>query len=139
MDSLSTTMTLVILLLIIVLFVAVSFSNKKISSTKKEGILQKLKELELTIQGLESASRRDAVIKLDNLLAKSLQYYFHNSESCGYNLKKSSKLFKKKELDDIWSAHKIRNDVVHDDYEVTVDEALKLYNIYKFSIKKILK
>ena len=31
--------------------------------------------------------RRDAIIKLDNLLSKALQVYFKNTSSCGDNLK----------------------------------------------------
>jgi hypothetical protein len=139
MDQMSLILTIVIILLILVLFGAVSLANKKVDLSKKESIKKKLLELEIPIQSLEASSRRDAIIKLDNLLTKSLQYYFNNSESCGFNLKKSNRLFKKKELDDIWYAHKVRNDIVHNDYEVKSDEALKLYNIYKFSIRKILK
>ena len=132
-------MTVFILLLIVALFLAVSYGNKKLDKTKKEEVLKRLQELEVGIQSLDSATRRDSVIKLDNLLSKSLQYYFNNSDTCGDNLKKSGKIFKKKELDELWEVHKIRNIVVHDDYEVKEDEALDIYNTYKFSIKKILK
>lgn len=132
-------MTVVVLFLVIILFLAVSFSNKKVNSTKKLDILNRLKELELHVQSLDSAARRDSIIKLDNLLTKALQYYFHNTDSCGDNLKKSSRIFKKKELDDIWEAHKIRNDIVHDDYDISQDEAQGVFNKYNFSIRKILK
>lgn len=132
-------MTVFVLLLIIALFLAVSFGNKKLDKTKKEEIIKRLKELEVNIQSFDSAIRRDSVIKLDNLLSRSLQYYFNNSDTCGDNLKKSGKIFKKKELDELWEVHKIRNIVVHDDYEVKEDEALEIFNTYKFSIQKILK
>ena len=132
-------MTIVILLLIVVLFLAVSFANKKIDTSRKVEILNKLKELEIHIQSLDSSVRRDSVIKLDNLLAKSLQYYFNNTNTCGDNLKKSSSIFKRKELDELWSVHKIRNDIVHNDYDIDQEEAINVFNIYKFSINKILK
>lgn len=139
MDSTSIVMTIIILFLIILLFLAVSFANKKIDTTKKTDILNKLKDLELSIQSMEGAVRRDTVVKLDNLLARALQYYFNNSNTCGDNLKKSNKIFKKKELDDIWEVHKIRNNIVHHDEDIDQDEALRVFNIYNFSIKKILK
>ncbi len=139
MDTTTIIMTAFILLLIVALFGAVSFGSKKLDKTKRDDILKKLQELEVSVQSLDSAIRRDSVIKLDNLLAKSLQYYFNNSNTCGDNLKKSGKIFKKKELDDLWEVHKIRNLVVHDDYEVKEEEALNIYSTYKFSIKKILK
>jgi len=139
MDTTTIIMTVFVLLLIIALFLAVSFGNKKLDKTKKEEIIKRLKELEVNIQSFDSAIRRDSVIKLDNLLSRSLQYYFNNSDTCGDNLKKSGKIFKKKELDELWEVHKIRNIVVHDDYEVKEDEALEIFNTYKFSIQKILK
>lgn len=139
MDTTTIIMTVFVLLLIIALFWAVSFGNKKLDKTKKEEVLKRLQELEVSIQSLDSAIRRDSVIKLDNLLTKSLQYYFNNADTCGDNLKKSGKIFKKKELDKLWDAHKVRNLVVHDDYEVKEDEALDIYSTYKFSIRKILK
>ncbi len=139
MDTTTIIMTVFVLLLIIALFLAVSFGNKRLDKTKKEEVLKRLQELEVSIQSLDSAIRRDSVIKLDNLLTKSLQYYFNNSDTCGDNLKKSGKIFKKKELDKLWDAHKVRNLVVHDDYEVKEDEALDIYSTYKFSIRKILK
>jgi len=139
MDSTSIIMTVTILLLIVILFLAVSFANKKIDNTKKVDILNKLKDLGLHIQSLDGAVRRDSVVKLDNLLTKALQYYFHNTDTCGDNLKKSNRVFKKKELDDLWNAHKTRNNIVHNDYDISQEEALKIFNIYNFSIKKILK
>jgi uncharacterized protein YutE (UPF0331/DUF86 family) len=131
--------TVVILLLIGLLFLVTSLASKKFDSDKREEIYKRLRELEISAQSLEDAVRRDTVVKLDNLLARSLQLYFSNKDLCGDNLKKASSIFKKKEYNDIWQAHKIRNRVVHDDYEVDASEAIELYNTYKLSIKKILK
>ncbi|MBP8979077.1 hypothetical protein KBG23_01180 [Candidatus Dojkabacteria bacterium] len=131
--------TVTIIALIAVLFVVVSFSSKKIDKSKKESIYKRLKELELGMNSLDSSVRRDTVVKLDNLLSKSLQIYFGNKGLCGDNLKKANFLFKKKEYNDIWEAHKIRNKVVHDDYEVDASEGIELYNTYKLSIERILK
>lgn len=131
--------TVTIIALIAVLFVVVSFSSKKIDKSKKESIYKRLKELELGMNSLDGSVRRDTVVKLDNLLSKSLQIYFGNKGLCGDNLKKANFLFKKKEYNDIWEAHKIRNKVVHDDYEVDASEGIELYNTYKLSIERILK
>lgn len=138
MDN-SVIFTIIILLLLIILFVAVSLGNKRVSITKKKHILTKLEELRLTSSSQESSVRRDSIIKLDNLLSKSLQYYFKNSNLCGENLKIASKIFKKKEYNDLWDVHKIRNRIVHDDYDITQQEAENVYGIYKMSILKILK
>ncbi len=130
--------TILILLMVTVLFVLASVNSKRISTTKKNEITKKLIELSMSIQSNESAVRRDAIIKLDNLLAKALQYYYKNSNLCGDNLKRAKNLFKKKEYNELWEVHKIRNEIVHNDYEVDIEEAQEMYNTYKFSISRIL-
>ena len=138
MDN-SVIFTIIILLLLVVLFVAVSLGNKKVSLARRKKILVRLEQLRLTSASPESSVRRDSIIKLDNLLSKALQYYFKNSNLCGENLKLASKIFKKKEYNDLWEVHKIRNRIVHDDYDIGEQEAKDAYNIYKMSILKILK
>jgi len=68
--------TIVILALISILFIVVSLANKKIDKSKKNEMYDKLKELEMGMHSLDGAIRRDTVVKLDNLLSKSLQIYF---------------------------------------------------------------
>ncbi|HOV34488.1 MAG TPA: hypothetical protein PLS56_00650 [Candidatus Dojkabacteria bacterium] len=132
-------LTILILILIAILFVVVYLNQKTISKAKAKQILTKLNDLQMDIMSNESSVRRDAVIKLDNLLAKSLQYYYNNSLPCGDNLKKAKNIFKKKEYNDIWEVHKIRNNIVHNDYDIPQEEARKVYNTYKLSIIKIIK
>lgn len=134
----SVILSVTILLLIVVLFVLVSLNNKKVDGKKREKIIKEAYSLKKAVVSDELAVRRDAIIKLDNLLSKSLQLYFRNDFSCGENLKMASKLFKKRAYDRLWNAHKLRNKVVHDDYAVSKDEAKKAHEVYKDSIIKIL-
>jgi uncharacterized protein YutE (UPF0331/DUF86 family) len=127
-----------ILLLIIVLFVLVSINSKKIDRKKRERLVKEVYGLEKSIRSDELAIRRDAIIKLDNLLSKSLQLYFNNDLSCGDNLKKADSLFRKREYNTLWDTHKLRNKVVHDDYAVSKEEAQRAFGVYKRSIIKIL-
>lgn len=131
--------TIIIILLIVVLFALVSLSEKNISKNKRTKILKRLEELQSGCFNEQESIRRDSIIKLDNLLSKTLQYYYNNTLSCGENLKKAVKIFKKNEYNDLWDVHKIRNSIVHDDRGITLDEAKKVYNTYKISILKILK
>ncbi len=132
-------LSIIILLLIAVLFVMVSINTKKIDQKKREKIIKELYSLEKSINSEEIAVRRDAIIKLDNLLSKSLQLYFKNDSSCGENLKSAEKIFRKREYNRLWEAHKMRNKVVHDDYTVSKEEAREAFQIYKISVNKILK
>jgi uncharacterized protein YutE (UPF0331/DUF86 family) len=117
----------------------VSLNTKKIDQKKREKLIKELYSLEKSINSEELAIRRDAIIKLDNILSKSLQLYFRNDASCGENLKSAEKIFRKREYNRLWDAHKIRNRVVHDDYAVSKEDARKALQIYKLSVNKILK
>lgn len=131
--------TLIILILVIILFVAVYFGSKKIDSSKRSEIIKRLGGLELSVSSLEVSVRRDAIVQLDNLLSKSFQMKYNNTSSCGDNLKRAKNLFPKKEYDSLWDVHKIRNNIVHSDYEIEQDDTEKAFHIYKSSIIKILK
>lgn len=132
-------LSIVILLLIVILFVMVSLNTKKIDQKKREKLIKELYSLEKSINSEELPVRRDAIIKLDNILSKSLQLYFKNDSSCGENLKSADKIFRKREYNRLWEAHKIRNRIVHDDYAVSKEDAHKALQIYKLSVNKILK
>ena len=132
-------LSIIILLLIAALFVMASLNTKKIDKKKREKLIKELYSLEKSINSDELAIRRDAIIKLDNILSKSLQHYFGNDASCGENLKSAKKIFRKREYNNLWEAHKIRNRIVHSDYAVSKEEARKVLQIYKLSISKILK
>lgn len=131
--------TVMILLLIIILFAAVYLSSKRIDATKRAEILNKVDELKMATGSLEGSVRRDAIVKLDNLLSKSLQLKYNNTSTCGDNLKKAKDLFSRKDYDNLWSVHKIRNNIVHNDYEISEAEAQEAYSVYKSNIIKILK
>ena len=94
---LTTALTAIILLLIGVLFFLVYIAQKNISRGKAKKLLQRLEQLQAGALSSEMSVRRDTVIKLDNLLSKSLQYYFNNTDMCGDNLKLAKKIFRRNE------------------------------------------
>jgi hypothetical protein len=110
-------LTIVVLVLIAMIFVLSAINSKKKNFRKKDRLLA----------------------RLDNLLAQSFNYRYSNSLSCGENLKKSSKLFRKDTYQNLWDVHKLRNDVVHNNRSISKEEAQKSYHIYKLCIKQILK
>ena len=138
MDS-SVIITITILSLTLLLFLFAYINSKKIPLKRKEKIYSTLDELEIQINSSEVYARRDAYIKLDNLLNKALQLKYSNTLNCGENLKLAKKLFQKKSYQDIWDIHKIRNEIVHNDRNVSIEEGKSAYKVYKLSIKKILK
>lgn len=136
--TITTIITIVILLLVVVLFVMARLNSKRIPKKKKENILSKLEEIKIQVKSEDVYARRDSIIKMDNLLSKALQIRYKNELNSGENLKLAKNLFRKDTYQDIWDAHKLRNEIVHNDKDIEYDDAVKAYNIYKIAITKIL-
>jgi len=131
--------TILILIAIAVLFLMVASGTKKERQKSISRMLNSLEALKAGASSDDLARRRDTVIKLDNILSKALQYRLSNTKLCGDNLKLVSKRFKRAEYDKLWEAHKLRNRIVHDDLDVSENEAQEAYKIYNMSIHRILK
>lgn len=134
-----TVITIVILLLICILFLVAYLNSKKIPVAKKEKVFERLKEVKMQIDSREVYARRDSLIRLDNLLGKALNIRYNNENSCGDNLKIAKKLFSKREYQQLWDVHKLRNQVVHNDVDISQGETEEAYKIYKMGINKILR
>lgn len=130
--------TIIILLLISILFILAYINSKRIPQRKKDQIYEKLEEIHIQVKSTEVYARRDAVIKLDNLLGKAFNIRYNNNNSCGDNLKIAKGLFDRKLYQRLWDAHKTRNEIVHKDRDISFSEAEDIYRIYKLGIKHIL-
>lgn len=131
-------LTVLILILIAILFLMARINSLKVPSKRKNKIYSKLDDLKIQIEDDDIYARRDAIIKLDNLLSKALQIRYKNDSSCGDNLKLAKKLFHRDKYQEIWDIHKIRNEIVHKDKEIGYDTAQRAYKVYKMAINKIL-
>lgn len=132
-------LTVIILALISIMFIFASINSKRVPEKKKEKILEKLDELKTQSESDELIERRDVVIKLDNLLTKSLQLRYKNDNNCADNLIQAKSLFLKKQYQEVWDIHKLRNNIVHKDYELSRLESQNAYKIYKMTINKLLR
>jgi hypothetical protein len=131
--------TILILIAVAVLFIMVASGTRKERQKSISRMLNSLEALKAGASSDDLARRRDTVIKLDNILSKALQYRLGNTKLCGDNLKLINKRFKRTEYDRLWEAHKLRNRIVHDDLDVSENEAEEAYKIYNMSIHRILK
>jgi uncharacterized protein YutE (UPF0331/DUF86 family) len=132
-------LTIIILTVIALLFFLAFLNTKQIPTKKKNKIYERLSLLKEQVNSEDLFARRDAIIKLDNLLNKSFQIKYKNDKSCGDNLKLSKKLFNKRNYQELWDIHKLRNEIVHKDTEVTKGQAQEAYRVYKMGINKLLK
>ena len=131
--------TIVILVALCLLFLLAAINNRKKTFKKRARMLRDLQDLKVGAYSSNPSERITAIIKLDNLLAKALQYRFSNEKNCGENLKLARKLFSRSIYEKIWQIHKLRNQVVHDDISITEEKMREAYRIYNLSINKILK
>ena len=131
--------TICLLFLVVVLFLLASSPRKRVSASKKAELYQDFAKLYSSAVSDNPSVRRDAFIKMDNILSKALQAYYSNNETCGTNLKSAKKVFPKKEYEKIWEVHKLRNDIVHKDADVSKEESSKAFNVYKMSLVTLLK
>ncbi len=127
---------LVILIFVIVILIHIN-DSKTINTKIRNRILKDLKHIEKLIETKNPLVYRDALIRLDSLLSKSLQTRFKNKKSCGENLKQAD-FFDKKFYDRIWEVHKLRNEVVHEDKEVNLSDLQNSFKIIRKAIDKIL-
>ena len=121
--------TIITLSLVAILFVLAAANSRRVPKRKRENLYKKLDGLKEQISSDDLFARRDAVIKLDNLLSKALQIRYNNQKSCGDNLKQAGKLFRKDKYQEIWDVHKLRNEIVHKDAEVSKEEVESAYKI----------
>ncbi|MCD4756413.1 hypothetical protein K8R20_02250 [bacterium] len=132
-------LTIITLSMVALLILFSRLNSSKSIARRKSTILKKLVELKPHTESENDYERKDAIIRLDNMLAKALNHKYRNSSSCGFNLKKANKLFRKDTYQKLWDVHKLRNEIVHKDELVTLKESKKAYHIYKLCITRILK
>lgn len=89
---------------------------------------------------LETGKRDEyklAVIEADSLLDSTLQKMGYQGETMGDRLKQLSSVILPN-LDQVWEAHKIRNNIVHDpDYKLSLDEAKRVLGIYESALRDL--
>jgi len=135
----SVIITIVILVALCLLFLLAAINNRKKTFKKRARMLRDLQDLKVGAYSSNPSERITAIIKLDNLLGKALQYRFNNEKNCGENLKLARKLFSRPIYEKIWQIHKLRNQVVHDDISISEEKMQEAYRIYNLTINKILK
>jgi hypothetical protein len=128
---------LVVFLLLVGLVIYLNNTNK-VDSAIKQRIWADLLQVKAMVETKNSLIYRDILIRLDSLLSKALKLYYKNSESCGTNLKQARDLFNNDEYNKIWKVHKLRNQVVHENKEISSSELMESYSIISSAIKKLL-
>lgn len=98
------------------------------------------KQWEKIIDRLETGREAEyklAVIEADGFLDDILEKMGYKGETMGDRLKQLSSIILPN-LDEVWEAHKIRNNIVHDpDYRLTLEQAKRTLEIYEKSLRDL--
>lgn len=117
------------------LFNAVEFFTYKPYGVKKAG-----KQWDKTKKRLESGLDSEyklAIIEADSMLDDVLKRIGHKGETLGERLKQLTPDLLSS-INDVWEAHKIRNNIVHDpDYKLNSGEARKALEIYEKTLSEL--
>lgn len=137
-DEFSLLITIAIIAFILIIFLLALASSRAVPEEEKKLILKQLDDIKYSMTLHNPSSNRDGIVRLDALLSKSLQLRHRNSLNCGENLKKSKTIIGKKYYEDIWFYHKLRNQIVHENIEITDLNAVNAYSVYSIVINKLL-
>ena len=100
-------------------------------------LVKKWNKIEKRLKSGQEAELKLAVIEADKFFDDILKRFSYLGKDMGERLKKidSSQMAN---INDIWSAHKIRNSIVHDvDYKLTGSETEKAIRAYRKALEEL--
>ena len=122
----------------VVLAVVVLFVGRGAGDATRKELYAKMQECMELAKGDVSA-RKDAIVRLDAILGQSMAFAGVKGETVGERLKNARPLFDRGTYDNIWTAHKVRNTIVHEHYEPSMDETRKSVSTLSSAIGRLLK
>ena len=120
------------------LLVVLWFMSRGSTDIARKDIYEKVEECQKLSKG-DASARKDAIIRMDTLLGRSLQYAGVKGETVGERLKNARNLFNRQINNDIWEAHKIRNTIVHEHREVSQSETDRAMSTLTSAIRRLVK
>lgn len=121
---------------------AVPFKRKKFSNNRaaidKEKILEKWQKIEELVKLGGESRFKQAVIEADKLFDAGLIVEGVKGETMGERLKNAEDKFDREIYQDLWKAHKVRNDIVHaHDRELLSGETENTLRRFKEALKEL--
>ncbi|MFH1838022.1 MAG: hypothetical protein ABH808_00775 [Candidatus Kuenenbacteria bacterium] len=112
------------------------FRGKKLYGIDKEEIKKKWQEIEGLLNKSSEISYKLAILEADKLLDHVLKSMFFPGNTLGERLKVAC--YKYEKLRQVWWAHKVRNQLVHEtNYHLAYGEAKKALNIFKKGFEEL--
>lgn len=121
-----------VLLFLLVIFFEVN-ARKSVFAQKKKESLDQLEQLrsKLTTREINATL---CIVQADTIFDKMFGVKTGSTAHMGDKLKQFKTLFRKEVYNEIWEAHKLRNKAVHENANLTDQDANKTINIFKKAI-----
>lgn len=136
MDMSLVFLLIAILIVAVFVFVAVNLSAKRSYAFDVEKYQVAWLKIENSLTRENKASYAAAIIEADKLLDKAMNEMGVPGKTMGERLKKIGSKFS--ELNSVWYAHKIRNQIAHEHgFEVTYNQAAHALSTFKKALKDL--
>lgn len=129
---------LAILIVAVFVFVAVNLSSKKTYTFDVEEYQVAWLKIENSLNRENKSSYPAAVIDADKLLDKAMHEMGTPGKNMGERLKRLGQAHKFSQLNSVWYAHKIRNQIAHESgFSVDYNQAKHALATYKQALKDL--
>jgi hypothetical protein len=98
---------------------------------------ERWQKIESMLRVRTESSMKQALLEADKLLDLGLKEKRVKGETMGERLKSAVNLFDKNLYNEIWSAHKLRNQLVHEDSEILSFQIENKVLVFKRALKAI--
>ncbi len=109
-----------------------------ISSYDRQQVSERWAKIDELVTVGKPSALKEAVIEADKIVDFCLDKLYPNQETMGERLKLAKEVFKnyRREYENLWYAHKLRNELVHKmGFELPVFEAKNLLDFYKSTLE----
>lgn len=129
--------------IILLLIVLLSYLNLQVSKKNKKWknkLLEMVRKIDKYFEVNDLHKHRYALIEMDKILDHALIKTGMKGETMGERLKNANNIFDRNSYEKIWSAHKLRNSIVHDiDTTVSSQKLKQNYSILRFAVMQLIK
>ena len=124
-----------ILLGSILLLALIQWSQRRTSKLNRQYYQKKWHEIRVMEQ-TSAAARRLAVIEADKVLDRALKDLNFSGATMGDRMKSATQVMGKQN-NNVWSAHKLRNRLVHEETKPKARDIRRAINAYQAALKKL--
>lgn len=118
----------------IFLLVLINLSQRTTGKLNRDYYQKKWKEVKV-LEQTSAAAQRLAVIEADKLLDKALKQLGIKGATMGDRMKQAGSMLGR--VDSVWSAHKLRNRLVHEETKPKVRDIRRAIDAYAGALKKL--